>query len=78
MTQGQRIEKVRHLVSLPTGLTAEVDLFLGRHSGLQIVEVEFKSVEDAEKFQAPHWFGDEVTYDVRYVNAVMARDGLPE
>ena len=29
-------------------------------------EIEFKSEEDAKKFEAPVWFGKEVTYDEYY------------
>ena len=33
-----------------------------------IVEVEFKSLEDANKFIIPAWFGEEVTNNDKYKN----------
>ena len=41
LTEGRRIEKGRHRVRLDDGLTAEVDVYRGRHEGLLVVEVEF-------------------------------------
>ena len=45
------------------------------------MEVEFKSLEDANSFVAPTWFGKEITEDVRYKNdnlAVATKDELSE
>jgi adenylate cyclase len=75
-TEGRRIEKVRHRVSLDR-FTAEVDVFGGALSGLCLVEVEFPSVEAAEAFQAPRWFGREVTGEPGWSNAALARYGRP-
>ena len=43
--------------------------------------VEFKSLEDANSFVVPTWFGKEITEDVRYKNdnlAVATKDELSE
>jgi len=36
------------------------------------VEVEFPSEEEAEAFEAPDWFGQDVSLDVRFKNAALA------
>ena len=72
-----RIEKHRHLVQLPDGLVAELDLFTGPLAGHRLVEVEFDTDADAVGFEPPDWFGREVTDDGRYTNAALARNGWP-
>ena len=75
-TEGRRIEKVRHLISHGTS-TIEVDVYCGAHAGLIVAEVEFPSRRASEEFQAPEWFGAEVTDDVRYKNRNLAVRGVP-
>jgi adenylate cyclase len=77
LTEGRRVEKVRHLVPLESELTAEVDLYRGDLEGLEVVEVEFGSEDAADGFQPPEWIGREVTGDGRYANRALASDGLP-
>ena len=66
---GRMIEKNRYLIPLENGLVAELDIFDGFLKGLKNVEVEFKSEEEASKFETPEWFGKDVTFDLRYKNA---------
>jgi CYTH domain-containing protein len=75
-TEGRRLEKTRHRVPVAGG-TAEVDVFGGTLSGLALVEVEFASVDEAQSFDPPPWFGAEVTEDDRYVNRSLACNGRP-
>ncbi|MDR0928472.1 MAG: CYTH domain-containing protein [Oscillospiraceae bacterium] len=67
------IEKERYLVPLADGRTAELDVFSGALAGLALVEVEFPSVEAANAFIPPDWFGQEVTGDKRYTNQNLYR-----
>lgn len=53
-------------------LVAELDLFHGRHEGLQLVEVEFPHTLEADAFEPPDWFGEEVSQDSRYRNSQLA------
>ncbi len=69
---GRRIQKERYRVPLGE-LTVEVDLFQGELAPLIMAEVEFSSVEQAEAFQPPAWFGREVTYDPAYTNAHLSQ-----
>lgn len=73
-----RITKQRHLVPLDDGLTAEVDVFEGDLAGHRIVEVEFESLDQAEAFDPPDWFGREITDNGRYTNASLAKNGWPD
>lgn len=68
---GRMIEKDRYLIPLENGLVAELDLFDGFLKGLQNVEVEFASEEEASKFEAPEWFGKDVSLDSHYKNAKL-------
>lgn len=72
-----RIEKRRHRVPLDAGRTAELDLFDGWLAGHRLVEVEFDTVDAAESFAPPDWFGQEVTNDPRFTNSSLARHGWP-
>ena len=77
LTEGRRLEKVRHLIALPGGLTAELDVYGGALAGLRVVEVEFPSEAAAESFEPPRWFGAEITEDPRYRNRELAVRGRP-
>ena len=43
-----------------------------------MAEVEFPSIEEAESFAAPEWFGEDVTYGGRYHNSAMSRMKVEE
>lgn len=72
------VEKVRYLVPLEDGLTAEVDQYEGHLQGLITTEVEFSSVEEAEAFIPPVWFGKDVTMQKEYKNTSLALYGIPK
>ena len=70
---GNMVEKTRYRI--PVGdYTAELDIFHGRHEGLHLVEVEFPSVEAADAFVPPAWFGQDVSEDPRYRNSYLAHN----
>ncbi len=70
MAEPHVVEKRRYLV--PYGaLTWEVDVFLGRHAGLVMAEVEL--VDENQPVPLPGWAGAEVTQDDRYNNASLSR-----
>ena len=79
-TEGRRVTKRRYEVPLGDdhpGLKAEVDFYEGALDGLCTVEVEFDSMQVAEAFEPPAWFGREVTGVAAWTNASLARNGLP-
>lgn len=70
---GRLIQKTRYLIPLDNGLTAELDVFEGDLAPLTIVEVEFESIEAANSFSAPDWFGEDVTESGKYHNSYLSR-----
>lgn len=68
---GNIIFKTRYRIPLKP-YTVELDLFHGKFEGLVLAEVEFPSVEEADAFVKPDWFGEEVTYDPKYHNSYLA------
>lgn len=76
-TEGRRVEKDRWTGRLSDAQVFELDLFAGDLEPLQLVEVEFASVADADAFVAPDWFGTDVTEDKRYKNKALALNGKP-
>lgn len=71
--EGYLIQKTRYKINLEEGLVAEVDIFRERLSGLRFVEVEFPTIEMAEEFEKPSWFGRDISGDKRYLNAELSK-----
>lgn len=69
---GSLIMKDRYKIPLKEGRVAELDIFHGYLEGLQFVEVEFDSTEQAEQFQIPDWFAEDVSLDHRFSNSYLA------
>lgn len=69
---GRLIEKSRYLIPLDGELTAELDIFEGDLAPLIIVEVEFDSLDAANSFIPPEWFGEDVTESRKYHNSNLA------
>lgn len=70
------ISKSRYKIPLENNLIAELDIFKGDLDSLKLVEVEFDSVEEADNFTPPEWFGEDVTTDGRYHNSYISKYGL--
>ncbi len=56
-----------------TALVIELDVFSGEYKGLMLAEVEFASIEDAERFTPPSWFGEDVTLSGEYQNSRLSQ-----
>ena len=74
---GLVISKTRYLIPEKNRLTIELDVFHQEYEGLLLAEVEFSSQEEAESYCPPDWFGEDVTFSVRYHNSTLSR-GLTE
>ena len=72
---GNVLTKKRYLLPVPgrADLTVELDVFEGKFDGRVLAEVEFETEEDAGKFQAPDWFGEDVTFSGGYQNSRLSR-----
>ncbi|WP_071673425.1 CYTH domain-containing protein [Nioella nitratireducens] len=71
-TSGSRIEKTRYVGALADGRVFELDIFDGVLAPLMLVEVEFPSLDAADAFAPPDWFGADVTADKRFKNKALA------
>ena len=56
-----------------TSLTIELDVFSGAYEGLVLAEVEFSSVDEANAFVPPAWFGEDVTLSSKYQNSRLSQ-----
>lgn len=70
-THGNRVEKSRSIIN-EQGYSACLDVYSGHLQGLRIIEVEFSTIDAAESFDPPSWFGTEVTYSEAYKNRNLA------
>ncbi len=73
---GLLIAKTRYEIPLDGHLTAELDIFEGELAPLTLVEVEFDTVDDANAFTPPEWFGEDVTNSSLYHNSYLSQHGL--
>ena len=71
-TDGIFIEKTRYLIPYDKKLTIELDVFHGKLAPLVLAEVEFDSVEEADAFVPPVWFGEDVTNSPKYHNSNLS------
>lgn len=71
---GNIIRKKRYLIPIEgTGLTIELDVFEAPFAPLILAEVEFESIEEAQAFVPPSWFGEDVTENREYSNSYLSR-----
>ena len=70
---GNIITKKRYEIPDGTGKTIELDIFEGVFSGTVVAEVEFETIEEANSYTAPSWFGKDVTNDTAYHNSNMSK-----
>lgn len=71
---GRIISKKRYMLPLRE-YTIELDIFEGDLAPLMLAEVEFPSIEEANAFEPPEWFGEDVTFDGRYHNSCLSKMG---
>lgn len=71
---GKIVKKTRYKIPLGDNLFAELDIFKDGLSGLVIVEVEFESLEKANSFMPPDWFGRDVSKEAEYRNVNLAME----
>lgn len=69
---GNIISKTRYFIPLGN-YTIELDEFHGVFAPLLMAEVEFPTIEEANSFTPPDWFGEDVTNDPNYHNSNMSR-----
>lgn len=71
--EGVAIVKTRYKVPLGDELFAELDIYEESLEGFKNVEVEFDSLDKANSFIPPDWFGEDITKNVKYTNAYLSK-----
>ena len=72
-TDGILIRKMRYYIPYGSQYVIELDLFLDALAPLVLAEVEFPTKEEADRFVAPDWFGEDVTFETKYHNSTLSR-----
>ncbi len=67
------ISKTRYLIPLGDHLTIELDVFHGHYEGLLLAEVEFETIDEANAFIPPEFFGEDVTFSSKYHNSHLSQ-----
>ncbi|MDO4553747.1 MAG: CYTH domain-containing protein [Lachnospiraceae bacterium] len=75
---GTVIKKDRYVIPLSHSLNIELDLFQGALSGFLMAEVEFSSIEEANTFTPPAWFGEDVTMNPAFHNSNLSAMDLED
>ena len=71
---GNIIRKKRYRIPVEgSQLTIELDVFDTPFAPLILAEVEFESIEQAQSFIPPEWFGDDVTENREYSNSNLSK-----
>ncbi len=69
------LTKRRYRIPLEgTSYLIEMDVFDGVYEGLILAEVEFPTLEEAEQFVPPSWFGPDVTLSGEFQNSRLSRE----
>jgi CYTH domain-containing protein len=75
---GNILTKTRYKIPLGDHLIIEMDIFHGKFDGLILAEVEFPTMEEAEHFQPPTYFGKDVTFSTEYHNSTLSQKSFSE
>ena len=70
---GINIEKTRYKIPESHGYLIELDVFHGVYEGFIMAEIEFPDMESANSYEAPEWFGKDVTLDSRFHNSNLSK-----
>lgn len=69
---GRLIIKKRYMIPYKS-YTIELDVFENDLAPLTLAEVEFATEDEANNFNAPDWFAEDVTFEKIYHNSVLSR-----
>lgn len=69
---GKKVKKIRYYYKMPDGSDAEIGIFLDDLAGLTLVDFEFKTREEKEKFLMPDFCLLEVSQDEVLAGGMLA------
>lgn len=67
------IHKLRSNLNVAEGTSATFDLYRRPQMDEVLIEIEFDTIDEANEFDPPEWFGEEVTDNKFYYNANLAK-----
>lgn len=70
---GNIITKRRYEIPDGKGYTIELDIFEGVFDGTVLAEVEFDTIDEANSYDMPEWFTEDVTENKEYHNSNMSK-----
>ena len=74
LSKNDGISIKKKLYKIPdTPYLIELDVFEGDYNGFCMAEVEFPDIDSANAYNAPAWFGPEVTMDSRFHNSSLSK-----
>lgn len=74
-SSGRRVHKTRYVLEA-SGHVVQLCVFSKELQGLMVVTANFESVDAARSFEPPDWFGREISDDRRYLDVLLATEGL--
>lgn len=70
--EGKKVRKIRYYYEMPDGSDAEIGIFLDDLVGLTLVDFEFKTREEKEKFVMPDFCLIDVSQDEVLAGGILA------
>lgn len=70
---GNILTKTRYEIPTEDNLIIELDIFHGKFEGLILAEVEFETLEQANNYVPPEWFGRDVSISGEYQNSKLSQ-----
>ena len=70
---GNILTKTRYEIPTEDNLIIELDIFSGKFQGLILAEVVFETLEQANTYIPPKWFGRDVSITGEYQNSKLSR-----
>lgn len=70
---GNILTKTRYEIPTEDKLIIELDVFYGKFQGLILAEVEFETMEQANAYVPPEWFGRDVSITGEYQNSKLSQ-----
>lgn len=70
---GNILTKIRYEIPTEDNLIIELDVFSGKFEGLILAEVEFDTLEQANAYVPPKWFGRDVSHTGEFQNSKLSQ-----
>ncbi len=72
VVNGRMISKTRYFLPFEDGNIVKLDIYHDELEGLATAKVAFKNKADAQEYNRPGWFGEEITNDKNYDDSYLS------